>query len=324
MIEYATLGEIVDQVGLQIMDTSTDKKPAIRAEVNRRYSMVARGHRWKELLRISEEDFSFSVGQKYLYLPKEVEQVYLIFPQNAMPPLEGRSLEQLIEQFSGEYDQNGLTIQFAEAGEVGYRTDFSTSGERLVITHTGTGTIEAVVHGMVTAGEGLVASTEKVEIVSVLQSAGGTTTNTFTDLIAVSVQALADDDIVSVVGNTSGTTYAVISAGERTARYKRIRLMQPPQTADAVTLIWKKRVARLSEDNQVVEIPVGSVLVDDVVATMLSQAKEYSGASLHYQRASRDIEDLKAAVEIDNKTIVQAIPGMSLRRGYRHGGGTNY
>lgn len=320
MFEYATLGEISDHVGRQIQDGSTDKAVAIKLAINMHYGQLARETRWKELLRVSEERFSTTVGQKYLYLPKEVEQIYMIFPQGGMPPLVGMSLDQMIEQQSSVYASNGVTINFAEAGEVGYRTDFYTTGETLLITHSGSGTINAVVRGMISAAEGLVAGTEVVENVSVLESTGGTTTSTYTDLGAVSVQELADGDVVTVTGNTSGRVYAVIASGERTARYKRIRLMQPPDAASAVTIVWKKRVARLKEDHQSVEIPVGNVLVDLTVSTMLSGQREYGGAGLHYQRARRDIEELKASDEVESATVQQAIPGTSLRRGWHSGG----
>jgi len=321
MLEYATLGQMAEQVGRQIQDSSSSKMTAIKEWLNTHYAQQARGHRWTELLRISEERFNVSAGQKYLYLPKEVEQVYMIFPQNGMPPLIGMNLAQMIEQNSTVYATSGITLNFAEAGDVGYRTDFYTAGEALTITHSGSGTIEAVVRGSVGGGEGLVAGTEITEVVSVLQTTGGTTTNTFTDLGAVSVQDLADNDVVTVTGVTSGNVYATISAGERVARYKRIRLMQPPNALAAVTLVWKKRVARLREDNQAVEIPVGQVLIDLCVASMLSTQREYGGAQLHYQRGMAEAAELRNAEEVGSPAVQQAIPGMSLRRGWNSGGG---
>lgn len=324
MLEYATLGEMAGQVGIQIGDSSSDKAAAIKAEINRRYSILARQHRWKELLRVSEEQFSTTASQVYLYLPKEVEQLFLIFPQNGMPPLQGRSLDQLIDEYTSQYRAAGATVNFAEAGEVGYRTDFLTSGEALTITHSGTGTIEAVVRGLVGGAEGVIAGNETVEVVSVLQSVGATTTNTWTDLGAVSVQELADGDLVTVTGASSGRVYAQIASGERTARYKRIRLMQPTITGDAVTLIWKKRIARLKEDNQAIEIPLGNVLVDECVATMLSSVREYGGAGLHYQRAEREVEKIRDADSTDDAIIHQATPGMPLSRGFRYGNWNGY
>lgn len=322
MLEYATLGQMAEQIGRQIQDTSADKAVAIKENLNTHYGQLARGHRWAELLRVSEERTSVVSGQKYMYLPKEVEQVYLLFPQGGMPPLVGMTLTQMIEQYSTTYATSGLTLNFAEAGDVGYRTDFYTAGETIKITHSGSGTIEVVVRGIVGGAEGVSTGTEITEVVSVVEGAtGGTTTNTFTDLGAVSTAELADGDVVTVVGVTSAYTYAQIAAGERTARYKRIRLMQPPNAAATVTMVWKKRVARLREDNQAVEIPVGNVLIDLCVATMLSNQREYGGAQLHYQRGSVAAEELKAADAIDTAVVVQAIPGTSLRRGYRSGGG---
>ncbi len=329
MFEYATLGEMADHVGIQIQDTSSSKADAIKLAINMHYGQLAREHRWKELLRISEEKFSTSSGQKYLYLPKEVEQLYLVFPQGGMPPLTGMSLDQMIEQFSSGYDTAGATIAFADAGEVGYRADFHATGEQLVIRHSGTQACQAVIRGMILGQPGTVAATEIVEKIALAAGSGGvglpigssvTTSNTFTELGAVSVTELADDDVVSVIGATSGTVYAVIAAGERTARYKRIRLMQPEDGSELVTIVWKKRVARLKENNQALEIPVGNVLIDMTVATMLAGQREYGGATMHYQRARRDIDELKSATEVDTAAVQIAIPGVSTRRGYQFGG----
>jgi hypothetical protein len=324
MMEYATLGEIADQVALQIQDSSAGKRSQILGEITRRYGIRCREHRWKELLRVSEERFSTTAGQSYLYLPKEVEQLYLLFPQNGLPPLQAAQIEDIISNNSSSYRTSGLALSWGEAGEVGYRSDFYTAGEQLQLSHSGSGTIECVVRGNVGGAEGVAAGNETTEVVSVVQGGGTTTTNTFTDLGAVSCQNLADGDLVSVVGVTSATTYAQIAAGERVARYKRIRFMPPTATADAVTMVWKKRAAKLREENQSVEIPLGQALVDDVVATMLSFKREYAGAQLHYQRAERDIEAVRRSDETDSPTVLQAVPGMSLRRGFRHGNRNGY
>ena len=319
MLEYGTLGQLADQVGRQIEDSTTDRAIKIKEWINTHYSQIARGHRWPQLVRISEDRASLTAGQANLYLPKEVEQVYLIFPKGGFPPLLGRSLDTLIEQYWGVESTSGPCIAFAEAGEVGYMTDFYIAGETLTITHSGSGTISGVVHGMTTAAEGLVAGSELTEAVSILQATGVVTTNSWTDLIAVSCEELASGDVVTVTGTTSSNVYAKISGGERTARYKRIRLMQPPDAASDYTLVWKKRVARLVEDHQAVEIPVGDVLIDMVCSSMLSSQREYGAASQHFQRAQFELERLTSSTVADSSTVQQFIPAISLRRG-RFGG----
>jgi len=320
MLEYGTLGQIAAQVGRHVQDTSSGGLVRIKEEINMHYASIARGHRWPGLLRVSEEKASLTVGQKYLYLPLEVEQVYLIFPQNGMPPLEGRSLDQLIQQHSTNYSTSGSTISFAEAGEVGYRTDFYETGEALLITSNSSSPIIGLVHGMVSGREGEVAAVEQLETITIAPSVGVTTTNTWKDLIGVSVDDLPTGIYVTVTGATSSRVYATISAGQRTAKYKRIRLMQPAGTPDTYTLVWKKRVLRLIEDHQPVEIPVGQVLVDFTVSTFFSSQREYQAATLHYQAALGALESLKQAVSVDGAIVHQAIPAVSLRRGYQSGG----
>jgi hypothetical protein len=324
MLEYGTLGQLATEVGHNIQDGSAEMAVQVKESINNNYVTVARGHRWPGLLRISEERSSLTAGQKYLFLPKEVEQVYLIFPQNGMPPLQGRSLDQLIERYGELYAESGTAVDFAEAGEVGYCTEFYTTGETLTITHSGSGTVAGVVHGLTGGGEGETSGVEEREAISILQSTGVITTKTWKDLIAVSVAELAAGDVVTVTGTTSARIYAKIAAGERVAKYKRIRLMQPSGTADPYTLVWKKRVARLTDDNQAVEIPVGQILVNLVTATIRSSQREYTASQLHYGAAQQELAGLKTATEVDGTIMHQAIPGMNLRRGWRHGGGGQF
>jgi hypothetical protein len=325
MLEYATLGQIAQQAGNDVQDTSTNGLARLKDAINSHYATIARGHRWPGLLRVSEEKASTTSGQKYLYLPLEVEQVYLIFPQNGFPPLEGRDLDTLIEQWSINYNTIGETVAFAEAGEVGYMTDFYTTGETLTITtSSGSATTSGVVHGLVTSGEGVVDSVEKVEPVSITPGAGVTTSNTWKDLIAVSIDDVASGVVITVTGSSSGRVYARIAQGQRTAKYKRIRLMQPTTTSDLYTLVWKKRVMRLVDDNQSVEIPVGQVLLDLAKSTHLSAQREYSAAQLHYQAANIALEALKSSVSNDGAIVHQAIPAINMRRGYRFGQGARF
>lgn len=321
MLEYATLGQIVDQVGRQIQDSSSTKQTAIKEWANTHYQQLARNHRWPQLTRVAEERNSLTAGQSYLYLPNEVEQVYVIFAAPSSEVLQGAALDTLIEQFSANYNIASNTVAFAEAGEVGYSTDFYTSGETLTITHNGSAAVSGVVHGLITATEGVMTGVELTETVSILPSTGVVTSNTYFDLIGVSVADLSSGVVVTVSGTTSLRTYAKIAYGQRTAKYKRIRLMQPTAAAGAYTLVWKKRVLRLVEDHQALEIPVGQAIIDMIVATMLSGQREYGAAGMHQQRAESEVERLKASVSTDGAIIHQATPVVNLRRGYHAGGG---
>ena len=95
-------------------------------------------------------------------------------------------------------------------------------------------------------------------------------------------------------------------------------------TSDLYTLVWKKHVLRLIDDNQAVEIPVGQVLLDLAKSTHLSSQREYSAAQLHYQAAQIALEALKASASNDGAIIHQAAPHVNLRRGYRFGQGASY
>lgn len=306
MYEFMTFKSVCDQVSRQIGDTSDRTLTKIQDWINIHYAQIARDKMWPQLLRSSEQETTLTAGAAHLYLPKEMEQIYFVMPQNVEAAV-NMALDALLRGAGTQFQTAGPVVQWAEAGEFGRRRDFYTSAETLTITQTGGSSLTAVVQGVVTSKAPVIDSQERTEEVTV--APGGTATSlTYADVHAVSVEELTSN-VVTVTGTTSGYIYATIGAGEQTARYKRIRLMQPSVLADAYTIVWKKRVAKLVFDHQAIEIPVGPQLVDAVVATMLVRQREYNSAAIyHQQRAQSGVEAAFAASQAQGEKVMQAVP----------------
>ena len=307
MLEYPTLKQMRDQIARQIGDTSDDRVVKIDEWINTHYSEVSRKKAWPQLLRSSEEEISFTAGAAYVYLPKTVETLYFVMPHDCGEAV-NLAMESILRNASISFRNTGLVFAYADAGESGRRMDFYSLFERLTLTTTGSTAVNAVVHGSVTSAAPNVSSQELREEVTIAPSTGITTDNAFSDIYSVGVAELTDST-VTVTGATSGNIYATIGEGEQTARYRKIRLMQPDQQGTAVTLVWKKRPFKLISDNQAIEIPVGTQLIDAVISTMLVQQREYNAASIYHQgRAARGVDESFDASQTQGDRIYLAQP----------------
>lgn len=301
MIAYPTLKQMRDQIARQIGDDSADRATKIDEWINTHYAEQARKHPWPQLLRSSEVEVALSAGASFVYLPKEVETLYFVMAENADAAV-NMAYEVILRNATTQFQSAGIVFAYADAGEYGRRCNFHTSEEKIHLATSGTASAAAVVHGTVTSKAPNASSQEIREEVTISPSVGVTTTNTFTEIHSVGVEALSSA-IVTVTGNTSGLIYANIGEGEQTARYRRIRLMQPDQVGSYVTVIWKKRPFKLISSNQAVEIPVGPQLVDATTATMMVNQREYNAAALYHQARARDGGDqaFNAAVQQGDK-----------------------
>lgn len=308
MIEYQTLVQMSDQVARMVQDTSATKAVKIKEWINTKYAEAARNYRWPQLIRPSEGLNTYSAASPFLYLPKDAEDVLFIIPTNNIGALSQQDIQQLIDKAGGSFATAGYTTAWAPAGESGKLRDFHTVAEQLTIQHTSaSSTITAVVQGTSAAAPGNPSSSEIVEAVSVLPTTGGTTVATFNDLTSFSVSDLPAGVSAYIAGVTSGYVYANIVSGETTARYKRVRLMQPSSTSERFTVYYKKRVSKLSLDNQSVEIPVAQYLIKAATAEMLMNQREYGAAQIRMVEAMGMLEKAVAA-SAGSEGIVQAVP----------------
>ncbi len=306
MYQYMTFKSICDQVVRQIGDASDRTATKIQDWINNHYAEMAAKNMWPQLLRSSEQETTLTAGAAHIYLPKEMEQLYFVMPQN-LDAAVNMALDALLRGSGPQFQTSGPVVQWAEAGEFGRRRDFYTSPETLTLTQTGGSSLTAVIQGVTTSKAPVITSQERTEELTVATS-GSPTTLTYADVHSVSVEELTSN-VVTVTGTTSGYVYATIGAGEQTARYKRVRLMQPPVLADSFTVVWKKRVAKLVFDHQAIEIPVGPQLVDATVATMLVRQREYNGAALyHQQRAANGVQDVYNASQAQGEKVTQCVP----------------
>ena len=318
MIGYLTRGEMLDQIGQHTQALSTGKRSIAATWLDGAYHDYATKYRWNQLMKSEEAGVTITSNAAYLYLPPDVDQLFAILPTTLAGLASPISIEALLQQGGATSQYAGLFDKYADAGEFPRRYDFRVGGEQLSVAQTGyTTTSTAYVNGIQGNTTGNPDSYEAGEAVTVNATAGVYTNlpsgATYYDITSFSVASNATGTYL-LKGVTSGTIYAVISAGDTSARYKRIRLMSIPADAPIVTMFWKKRVKRLIADSQTIEIPIAYALINKVIAYMYSGQREYNAAmQMHSQLADQLCEQAFHGTKVEGEAVELGQPTINNR-----------
>jgi hypothetical protein len=311
MLGYLTFENMRQQVGRMIGDTVTSNRQTIINDwLNTNYDNVARAHRWPSLTRASESELSFTAGERFLYLPQDLQEMYFLYPKDRPELPNAETPSSLFHRTALQQDSSGVVRSFAPAGEYGRKADFHTDAELITVSPDASETAASVDHRI----EGLdSAGVPYGETVNTATNVSANTSATFTEIFSISTNGLQTLK-VTYSGATSTNEYAVIPADEQTARYKRIRLYQLPDTADTYTLYYKKRVKRLIDDDQIPEIPVSHVIMHMTVADQFRQQRRWQVAAVsHEQKAQQALEQVLRE-EFQGSNVQQSIPYLSRTR----------
>lgn len=319
MIEYRSLAEMVSDIADIVGDRSTTVQAKYKTMINRHYANIAREIDWPYLLRGKEEELSIVQGQAYLYLPKDVDHIKVIKIDNmpGIPPHE--MIETLLERSGESFRTTGAIYEWADAGELGRKTEFHTSAEQISIASSvSANTSTLTIVGRINDDDDV---SEEVSLPG--NPTGVTSTNSFSDIHFVSSDK-THTGVLTVSGATSAKTYATISPGEATAKYKRIRLLFIPSTGPLYTIYYKKRIIPLIRDSQVPEIPVSHYLTVKTIADHFAGRRLQSTLHSQYDQQAQLIKaQLEAEVKQQGQRIEQSMPIVDTQHyGYarRYGG----
>lgn len=313
-IYYRTLANMRTQVGEFVGDTTTRRGGIIDDWLNTHYADIATQYRWPTLMRGIETTLSFVSGEKFLFLPKDVGQLYFLIRGAPIAESPHQTIENFFRRQLQTVNTAGRVVTYSDIGETGKRASIVTA-EKLTIQNIGGGVAEAltvVVHGKV-----LISGSEFVETREEVALTGTTavnTTATFSDLIQVSTSG-EQTGLISVTGQSSTTLYATIEPGEETARYKMLRLGYTPDTSETYTIYYKRAVSRLTRDNETPELPISHVLIEFAIASQFMLERKWQGAgSQHLEMAQRMLDTIWTEQIAQSNRIEQAVPYVGERR----------
>lgn len=306
MADYQTRKQMEDQILEQTGDRSTSAGLTLaRNTLNRAYENVAAQERWPQLIRASEQVVTYTAGGKFLYLPKSFEGTPLfIYPDNEPGTIAAIGLERAFHEYNVSANTSSEAQNWAEAGVQGKKTDWHSAAELLTITpgsgETANGTY--FVHG-ISGGE------EIQETVTTVTTTPADTSNSYTDLIAVSSDG-SHTKTVTITGKTSSREYATLAPNERTAKYRVLRLFRIPPNATQLTMYYKKTVRPLLNDNAVPEIPVSTYLVEKTIADLLRRDRRNDEAQDWEGQSNATLRRVIAREMHHGEKFRQAVPRM--------------
>ena len=287
---YRTFRDIYTTATEFLQDQASTNTTVVKNIVNRKLIDIANSFDFDELRRVSS--VTFNTSSAFLYMPPDVQTILAIMDSSADEFLERHRLENLAYFDPSKFDGTGEVLKFAEAGSVGRTADFSSSAETINVASTSSTDVSLAVRLV-----GIDANGHQFSESVTTNASDGTTavtsTNTFSDFLSVSID-VSHAGKITATGTTSSTVYARVSIDDKTVRYKRVRLLSPPNTANTAFVIYKKFVSELKNDDDIPEIPVSEYLIEASIAA----GKEYDGkiqeAEQHNARARSIIAGITA------------------------------
>ena len=305
MQEYMTLEEMVDHVARHTQELNAGSasgtiKTRIKEAIDLVYPGFVRQVVWPNLTEAEETGITSTASEKHVYLPKRVAQPYFFLSS----VLQGIAPHEAVFSFfnkRGLFKDDAFPIEaFTDAGEVGKKSDWHSAAEKVEISG-GTTTYDCLVQGRV-------GDDEILETVPVTNGAATNSTNDFDDVYSFSTNG-AHTSVVTCKGVTSTTTLATIAPNERTARYRRIRISGVNSSAETLAVYYKKKVARLSNDDQVPEIPVSTAIVHKAIALLYSHQRKWQAAmNMHLGLAEEALQNVLDEELQQGHRVEQGIP----------------
>src|SRR3989304_2064859 len=97
--------------------------------------------------------------------------------------------------------------------------------------------------------------------------------------------------------------------------HNRVRLRLVPNAADTVSVIYKKAVSRLVNDQDIPEIPCHNALIAGAYADALKEQKQTAKAQIEEQRYEALIDDMIRKVGIEGANVEFSQPYIDSQRG---------
>lgn len=289
---FLTFAQIREAIQAFHQDHSSTFQSYIDGEISLENENAALAKDWGHLRRL-ESNLTFTAGQLNLYLPPYVDTLIGIVDTTNNIYAEPTQLNSLIYQAASVFETSGVFYAFAPSGEVGRKADFASTPETLTVVSSSSADTATTIRL-----RGIKASGEYSESVTLTGTTPIATSATFTDFLDAATNS-AHAGFLTISGTTSGVTYAIIPESARTVRYKRYRLLRPPSGANSYAIVYKKAIARLINDDDSTEIPIGPYLIEYGKAKALFYDKRGEEAQAQLQVSQMKFQALMQSDQED-------------------------
>jgi len=310
-----TFKQLQDEIGRHIQDTSSGRNTRIKDSINRKYVEIADGFDWPDLWRVESAEVSTFSGEAYIFMPRHVDLVKKIVVDSNKQIMWNSNPEMFFNRFFDTLDTNANMFAYTSNGSSPTKRVIITP-ETLNLVSSDAGDTSPVVEIW-----GLVSGEELNESVTLNGTAPVTTSNTFTRITRIGTNTGIGDSSragnITITGTTSSTEYAVIPNYEFDSRYQSIRVKDGPSANDTLSIVYKKKVRKLINDGDTLEIPADLILFEMSTADILQSEGKYSQAQTNMQQGQRLLLEMMSRYANQTEAIFQSNPIGPGNRGLR-------
>lgn len=301
-----TFKQIYTEVGQYIQDTSTGRQTRIKDAINRNYEEIAGGHDWADLYRIELGEVSVFAGESVAYMPAHVDVVKKIILDSNKDLLINTAPSMLIKRNFDFLENSSNPDQYTIVGSSPFKREIITP-ETLEFVSSDAGDTTPTVEVW-----GFVGGEEINETITLNGTTPVTSSNTFSRVTRIGTATSRADSSragnITVTGTTSSTEYSVIKNHEFDSRYQAVRLQDGSNTGTTLTIFYKKKVQKLINDGDSLEIPVGKTLFHLSVMDILDSQGKASQAREHERKGAKAMILVMTKYFMQSENIFQSSP----------------
>lgn len=298
--------QIYTQVSQHVQDTGSGRQTRIKDSINRKYQELADGFDWPDLYRIELAEVTVTAGESTIMMPAHVDIVKKIILDSNKDLLLASTPSMFFKRNFDILDNSSNPFQFTIIGTSPFKRPITTA-ETLVFVSSDAADTTPIVQVW-----GLVNGEEINESITMNGTTNVTSSNTFSRVTRIGTDTSVEDSSragnITVTGTTSSTEYAVIKAHEFDSRYQVLRLQDGASAGTTLSVFYKKKVQRLINDGDSLEIPVGLILFELAVMDILDSQGKSAQAREHERKAERLKLEMLSRHFMQTEAVFQSSP----------------
>lgn len=301
-----TFKQIYTQVGQHIQDSSSGRLTRIKDAVNRKYREIADGYDWDDLHRIELAEVTVTAGESTIMMPAHVDLVKKIILDSNNDLLVTSDPATFFERNFDQLSNSSNPYAFTPIGSSPFKRPITT-GETLVFVSSDASDTSQVVDIW-----GMVSGEELHEAITLNGTTNVTSANTFTRVTRVGTATSIEDTSragnITITGTTSSIEYSVIKDHEFESRYQTLRLQDGASAGTTLSIFYKKKVQKLINDGDTLEMPCGLVLFELAIMDVLDSQGKSAQAREHERRAHQIRLEMMSRYAMQTTTTFQSSP----------------
>lgn len=298
--------QMYTQVAQFVQDSSAGREIRIKDAINRHYTKVTQGEDWPDLWRIETAEVQIYAGVPYVFLPAHVDLVKKAVLDSNKDLLSSQDPSMFISRFFDTMDTSANPYSLVALGSSPTKRRIA-AAETMTFVSSDAGDV-----GLDVELWGLVSGEEIGETIALNGTSTVASVNSYERITRIGTATSRADSSragnITVTGTTSSLEYAVIKNHEFDSRYQQMRVQDAPASNDTLTIFYKKKVQRLIEDGDSLELDCDLVLIEFAIADILQQQGKYNQGNIHLAIGEDMRLKLLSRFMMQTDVVMQSVP----------------